>query len=230
MILVCLIHSWFLSPSHHRRHQAHYHPRRPPHCHLPQRALRAALPGREGDAVAAGGAAESAGREEDRRYVDAAHPQGSACPHGPLHLPGGELQWESLHLHLRERYTDETVSVQPVYMCLRLCGVCEWETAETELKSRASRVELRKCFAFYCCRDREHCVWVCLQKKVFVTLPIPGTVDTGAIYWVHDWVLLYFLLDVTPHPLGPLPSLQACIMSWSQSTHRHLRQQVLTTL
>lgn len=79
----------------------------------------------------------------------------------------------------------------------------------------------------YHCSDREQCVWVCLQKKVFVTLPRTGTVDTEAIYWVHYLVFLYSLLDVTPHPLGHLPSLQAHIMSWSQSQHLLLRQKHL---
>lgn len=30
--------------------------------------------------------------------------------------------------------------------------------------------------------DRKQSVWVCLQKKVYVTLAWTGTVDTGAIY------------------------------------------------
>lgn len=87
----------------HRRHQAHRLPRRPPPRRPAQCALRAALPRRHGDAVAAGGPAEGAGREAGGGDVHAAHRQGSARPHGPLHLPGGEHQGAQLHLRLRER-------------------------------------------------------------------------------------------------------------------------------
>lgn len=61
------------------------------------------MPGCEGNAVAAGGAAEGAGREKDRWDVNIVHPQGSASSHGPLHLLGGELPTENLHLRLCER-------------------------------------------------------------------------------------------------------------------------------
>lgn len=93
----------FLFLSHHRQHKAHHLPRWPPHCHLAQRALRAALQGCEGDAVAAGGEAEGAWGEEGRWDLYAAHPQSAACAHGPLHLPGGEHPRKSLHLRLCKR-------------------------------------------------------------------------------------------------------------------------------
>lgn len=117
------------------------------------------MPGCEGDAVAAGGAAQGSGREEGGWDVHAVHPQGSARTHGPLHLPGGELARESPHLRLRERYR------------------------------KTSRPCLFHVFEFVCClsaRERRGClplqrVWACLQEKVFVTLPGTGTLDTVAI-------------------------------------------------
>lgn len=102
-MLTRLICDRFFFLSHHRRRQALNQPCWSPHCCLDKHPFRAAVPGCEGNAVAAGGAAEGEGREKDRWDVDTVHPQGSASSHGPLHLLGGELPTENLHLRLCER-------------------------------------------------------------------------------------------------------------------------------
>ena len=64
-------------------------------------------------------------------------------------------------------------------------SICECvERQVGGLKSRAvgnCKGEQRKSFGISRCSDREQFVWVGLRKKVLVTLPWKGTVDTVAI-------------------------------------------------
>lgn len=162
-----------LSQSRCRRHQAHYHPLRLPRGRGARRTLRAAVPGCEDDAVAAGGAAQGAGREEGGWDVHAVRPQGSARAHGPLHLPGGELAGESPSLRLRERYR-ETSRPCLFHVFELVCCLSARERRECSNLERERTVVYRR-------SEREQRVWVCLQEKVFVTLPETGTLDTVAI-------------------------------------------------